>query len=62
MTDRAPLLDRLRALPGPVWVLAGGQFINKFGAFVLFFLVVYLTDLGYSPAQAGLAAGAYGLG
>ena len=62
MTDRAPLLDRLRALPGPIWVLAGGQFINKFGAFVLFFLVLYLTRLGYSPAQAGFAAGAYGLG
>ncbi|MDX1675510.1 MAG: MFS transporter, partial [Longimicrobiales bacterium] len=59
---RRPLLDRLRALPGPVWVLAAGQFINKFGAFVLFFLVLYLTRQGYSPAQAGLAAGAYGVG
>jgi MFS family permease len=59
---RDPLLARLRALPGPVWVLAGGQFVNKFGAFVLFFLVVYLTRLGYSPGQAGLAAGAYGMG
>jgi MFS family permease len=57
-----PLLTRLGALPGPVWVLAAGQFVNKFGAFVLFFLIVYLTRLGYSPAQAGFAAGAYGLG
>lgn len=57
-----PLLSRLRALPGPVWVLAAGQFVNKFGAFVLFFLIIYLTRLGYSPAQAGMAAGAYGLG
>ena len=57
-----PLLTRLRALPTPVWILAAGQFVNKFGAFVLFFLVVYLTQLGYSPAMAGLAAGAYGLG
>lgn len=57
-----PLLDRLRALPAPVWVLAGGQFVNKFGAFVLLFLIVYLTRLGYSPAQAGLAASGYGLG
>lgn len=60
--ERPPLRTRLRALPGPVWVLAGGQFINKFGAFVLFFLVIYLTRLGFSPAQAGLAAGAYGFG
>lgn len=59
---RPPLLTRVRALPGPVWVLAAGQFINKFGAFVLFFLIIYLTRLGYSPAQAGLAAGAYGAG
>jgi MFS family permease len=57
-----PLLTRLRALPAPVWILAGGQFVNKFGSFVLFFLVLYLTRLGYSPAQAGLAAGAYGIG
>ena len=56
------LLARLRELPGPVWVLAAGQFINKFGAFVLFFLILYLTRLGYSPAQAGLAASAYGVG
>ena len=58
----AGLLHRLRELPGPVWVLAAGQFINKFGAFVLFFLIIYLTGLGYSPAQAGFAASAYGLG
>ncbi len=57
-----PLLTRLRALPGPVWVLAGGQFVNKFGAFVIFFLVLYLTRLGYSPAQAGLASSMYGVG
>lgn len=57
-----PLGRRLRALPAPVWILAGGQFVNKFGAFVLFFLVLYLTRMGYSPAQAGLAAGTYGLG
>jgi MFS family permease len=57
-----PLLHRLRKLPAPVWVLAAGQFVNKFGSFVLFFLIIYLTRLGYSPAQAGLAAGAYGIG
>lgn len=59
---REPLRQRLRALPGPVWVLAGGQFINKFGAFVIFFLVIYLTRLGYSPAQAGMASAMYGVG
>jgi MFS family permease len=59
---REPLRQRLRALPGPVWVLAGGQFVNKFGAFVIFFLVIYLTRLGYSPAQAGMAAAMYGVG
>lgn len=61
-SPRDPLLARLRALPRPVWVLAGGQFVNRFGAFVLFFLIIYLTRLGYTPGQAGLAAGAYGVG
>lgn len=62
VAEDSTLLGRLRELPAPVWVLATGQFINKFGAFVLFFLIIYLTRLGYSPAQAGLAASAYGAG
>src|SRR5438876_4134029 len=54
--------DQLRTFPGAAWILFGGVFINRFGTFVVPFLVVYLTRLGYSTAQAGLALGMYGAG
>lgn len=56
------LLSSLRALPRPVWVLFFGTFLNKFGAFVIPFLTLYLTQRGYTTADAGLAIGAYGAG
>lgn len=56
------LFSSLRALPRPAWILFLGTFINKFGAFVLPFLVLYLTRQGYTLAQTGLAVGAYGVG
>ena len=58
----SPLWEDLRALPRPAWVLFGGTFINRFGSFVLAFLVFYLTSRGYSAAAAGLALSAYGVG
>src|SRR5947209_15857255 len=57
-----PLRQSLRALPRPVWVLFAGMFINRFGSFVTFFLILYLTRRGLSPAEAGLAVGAFGAG
>ena len=56
------LRENLRALPRGAWILFFGTFLNKFGTFVLPFLAIYMTSLGYSVAQAGVAAGAYGLG
>ena len=56
------LWDDLRLLPRAAWVLFGGTFINRFGSFVLAFLVFYLTSRGYSAASAGLALSAYGVG
>ena len=38
------------------------MFLNKFGAFVVPFLALYLTRTGYTLADAGLAIGAYGVG
>lgn len=52
----------IRALPRPAWVLFAGSFVNRFGSFVTVFLVLYLVDSGFSVAQAGLAASAYGAG
>src|SRR5947209_4679699 len=54
--------DQLRTFPAAAWILFGGVFVNRFGTFVVPFLVVYLTRLGYSTARAGVALGAYGAG
>ena len=54
--------QNLASLPPTAWVLFAGTFINRFGTFVTPFLVLYMTRLGYSIGQAGLAAGAYGGG
>jgi MFS family permease len=45
-----------------VWFLLAGTFINRFGGFVVVFLVLYLSDRGHSPAAAGGAASLYGAG
>src|SRR4030095_10546886 len=60
--QRETLLTGLRALPRPAWVLFAGMFLNKFGAFVVPFLTLYLTSQGYTVGEAGLAIGAYGVG
>ena len=52
----------IRTLPRPAWILFAGSFINRFGSFVTVFLVLYLVDSGFSVAEAGLAASAYGAG
>ncbi|MEM9018871.1 MAG: MFS transporter [Verrucomicrobiota bacterium] len=61
-TNSPTLIEELRALPKPVWVLALGVFINRFGTFVIPFLTLYMTELGYSAGDiwktfASLAAG-----
>jgi len=56
------LWSDLRALPAAAWMLFFGSFLNKFGAFVIPFLALYLTSTGYTLADAGLAIGAYGIG
>ena len=58
----ASLLTRCRALPRAVWVLCLGQFINRFGTFVMPMLTLYLTRSGFSEVQSTLAVGAYGGG
>jgi MFS family permease len=52
----------MRDVPRVVWVLAIGSFINRFGGFVLVFLVLYVRHLGYSVAWAGMAASCYAAG
>ena len=56
------LWQSVRALPRPVWLLYAGSFVNRFGSFISVFLILYLVERGYSAAQAGLTASAYGAG
>ena len=56
------LLASLRALPRPVWFLFAGTFLNKFGAFVIPFLAIYLRGRGFTDGDAASALAAYGLG
>src|SRR2546427_3590417 len=56
------LAASLRALPRAAWILFLGTFLNKFGAFVIPFLALYMTRQGFSTGQAALAIGAYGVG
>jgi MFS family permease len=61
-TNQASLIQDLRALPRSAWILFLGTFLNKFGTFVVPFLAIYMTGLGYSAVQAGWAIAAYGIG
>jgi MFS family permease len=56
------LLKSLRSLPGSVWVLYAGTFINRLGTFVIPFLALYLVDRGFTAAEAGFAISSYGVG
>src|SRR6476620_1800341 len=51
-----------RGLSREIWWLALVIFINRSGTMVIPFLTVYLTDKGFSLAQAGYAMAAFGLG
>src|SRR6476620_4793150 len=52
----------LKKLPAPYWVLFSGTLINRFGTFVFPFLALYLTRVGFTPAQAGAAIAMFGAG
>src|SRR5688572_30196634 len=56
------LASDLRSLPRMVWLLYAGVFLIRFGSFVVFFLVAWLTSRGHSPGAAGAAVAAYGGG
>jgi MFS family permease len=60
--ERRTLREGIRSLPGPVWILCAGSFVNRFGSFVAVFLVLYLREKGYSIAEAGFIVSLYGAG
>ena len=60
--DSITLIQSLRLLPRPAWFLFAGTFINRFGSFVIPFLVIYLRDRGFKEGHAAIAIAAYGVG
>lgn len=56
------LIADIRDLPRSVHVLVGGQFINRFGGFVMPFLALYLSGRGIDMAHVALVLGAISLG
>jgi MFS family permease len=56
------LLQDLRSLPRQYWILFSGTLVNRFGTFVIPFLVIYLTNRGYDGTIIGFTLGAYGAG
>lgn len=56
------LLQDLASLPGQYWILFGGTLVNRFGNFVMPFLVIYLKMRGHAESGIGLVIGAYGAG
>jgi MFS family permease len=52
----------LREAPLGVKAILVGVFVNRLSGFMNIFLVLFLTSLGYSPAEASLALGVYGAG
>lgn len=59
--DRATR-QALRSFPRALWVVAVGNFVNRFGGFVVPMLALHLTHLGFSAEQIGVVLGAYGVG
>ncbi|NUR30095.1 MAG: MFS transporter [Catenulispora sp.] len=56
------VFDTLRGVPTVVRVLLIGVFVNRLGAFLQAFMVLYLVHRGFSATQAGLALTLYGAG
>src|SRR3954465_7536376 len=45
------LFAATKTLPRPVFVLIGGQFLNRFGTFVMPFLTLFLTGRGFRMGE-----------
>jgi MFS family permease len=56
------VMDTWRQTPVPARALLAGVFINRLAGFLQIFLVLFLTDKGFSTGQAGLALGVWGFG
>jgi MFS family permease len=55
-------IETWRQTAKPARALLAGVFVNRLGAFLQIFMVLFLTHKGFSAGQAGLALGIYGAG
>lgn len=62
MSFSRELLADLRAMPPALWVLTGGQFVNRFGTFVYPFLALFLAKEGFALAQVSFVLAAMAAG
>ncbi|MEU3773489.1 MFS transporter [Streptomyces sp. NPDC032472] len=60
--DKPRFRDALRDLPGRVWIISFGILVNQVGNFLPVFIVLYLTNRGYSGIASGFVLAASGLG
>jgi MFS family permease len=58
----AGVVRTFRETPRPVRVLIFGMFVNRLGAFLHPFLVLYLLSIGIEPTRIGVAVGMLGAG
>lgn len=61
-TDQAGVWITLRESSVPARAILAGVLVNQLGGFLQIFLVLFLTERGFSAVQAGLALGSYGAG
>ena len=61
-SQQAGVLVTIREAPAAVKALLLGVLVNKLGWFIQVFLVLFLTQRGFTQVQAGTALGAYGAG
>lgn len=62
MIERPTIWRTFQETPFAVKVLLGGVVVNRLSAFLMVFLVLFLTSRGYSSEQAVAAVGMYGAG
>jgi MFS family permease len=56
------ILRTWQEIPLGAKALIGGTFVNRFGGFLQFFVILYLTQRGFTNGQAALASGFYAAG
>lgn len=55
-------MSGIRTMPRALWVLTGGQFINRFGSFIFPFLSLYLVDQNLTLGRVAWVIGAISVG